>query len=225
MEAPSEESQVDSQAELAQTVTRELRPAAMLWISYAVGMGVWSNLAWRVLGLEEPLFWNLWGVIGAVLVGAFVFRDAEARRVFARPRRSAVEMVLLVGAVAWMIDYQWVTWLYTQHDHAMYQQSIGAEELPVILFWMAVLPALFEEWMFRGLMLSRLRRVLPLNWAIAAQAMLFGLLHFDSYMLLPHFFFGCVAGVLRVVAGGLWPCMLWHFAWNAACVLWPQGLL
>lgn len=215
----------DPEKQLAADVATVLRPAALLWMTQWIGAGIWAHLGWRFAGLSASAFWNVWYVIFAVMVGVFVFRDPEARRVFAKPRKSAVEMVLLIGAVAWLIDYQWVAWLYPDRSYSAYQESAGASELSIVLFWIALMPALFEEWMFRGLLLSRFRRVLPLNWAIAGQAMLFSLMHFDHYMLLPHFFFGCVAGVLRVVAGGLWPCMLWHFAWNAACVAWPNGFL
>ena len=207
---------------LPATVARELRPAAKLWLCTWIGLGIWNLLWAKVHALHElaagEAFWHVWYLIFAVMVGVFVFGDREARRVFARPRRSAVELCLLVGIVAWLIDYQWVAWLYRGTD--MMQGDLSTGEIWLGLFWMALMPALFEEWAFRGLTLDRLRRVLPLEWAIIGQALMFALLHLDTYM-----FFGVVAGILRVVAGALWPCMLWHFAWNAALIIWPEGLL
>ena len=97
--------------------------------------------------------------------------------------------------------------------------------LAFYLFWVALMPAVFEEWAFRGVLLRGLRTTLPVGWAVATQALLFSIMHLNYTMLLPHFFFGCVAGVMRVVANSLWPCMLWHLLWNAAVVLYPSGLL
>ena len=77
---------------------------------------------------------------------------------------------------------------------------------------------ILEEIGYRGLLLSQFRRVAPLPVAIAVQAMLFAYMHLDQYLLLSHFAFGVAAGILRVTAGALWPCVLFHCAWNCMSV-------
>ena len=74
-----------------------------------------------------------------------------------------------------------------------------------------MLPGIFEELMYRGIVFQRLRAVVSLRLALLVQAMLFSLMHVDPVYLLV----GCLAGVLRLAAHARWPCMLVHMLWNA----------
>lgn len=208
-----------------------LRPALVLWLLWHVAYGGHAQLT--------ALFWTpdsddgRWLVayeIGYVamcgVVLAFVWRDADARRVWARPRPRVVELCLLVGIVTALVLSAWERSLPSWGAVSPIESEHGAGwPLWASLLASAVLPALFEEWMYRGLLLTRFLRVLPTGLAIALQAMLFAATHFDHLMLLPHFVFGLVAGGMRVVAGGLWPCMLLHFLWNGHIVLLVYELL
>ena len=208
-----------------------LRPALVLWLLSQVAYGGYAQLT--------ALFWHpdsdarAWLLVyeagylvlcGVVL--AFVWRDADARRVFVRPRPRVVELCLLVGIVTALVLSMWERGLPSWDGSSPMATERGAG-WPVwaSLLASAVLPALFEEWMYRGLLLTRFLRVLPTGLAIALQAMLFAAMHFDHVMLLPHFVFGVVAGAMRIVAGGLWPCMLMHFLWNGYIVLLVYELL
>lgn len=205
-----------------------LRPALQLWllltISYSVGTQLMlfattksrspSTSAWE-------LFYDLHSVLVALAVVYFVTRDREARRVFARPRHGAVELCMVLGAVEALVEYMW--WSSVDLPWGM-RGSPSGHGLFGQLFWIALMPALFEEWAFRGVILTRLRRVLSDGWAIALSATMFSLLHQDPYRMFWSIVFGVVAGVMRVAAGALWPCMLWHLLWNTSAVLWPAGL-
>jgi membrane protease YdiL (CAAX protease family) len=50
-------------------------------------------------------------------------------------------------------------------------------------------------------------------------------MHIDGTYLLPHFAFGCLAGLLRTAARALWPCILLHAVWNGWLVLAEFGWL
>ena len=211
-----------------------LRPALLLWLVVEVGWACYFQLLalvpWRsdyelaYLVLYELAYF---AVCGAVFW--FVRRDAEARRVFAPMAPRVLELCLLIALAAASMLWLW-DGIVLAHARDDTVSPIGLEYGMGLPWWASILtsavaPALFEEWMCRGLLLQRFRAVMPLGYAIAVQAMLFAMMHRDSVMTLSHFAFGCVAGVLRVVAGGLWPCMLLHFGWNAYLVLLVYGLV
>ena len=202
------------------TAEHPLRRALLLWFYVWVLTGVVA-LAGAMIPLPftspaaQSMTWIvLYWVAHVALVAAFVFPDAEARRVFGRARPRAVEFCVLVGTVGglvlWLIgallpSYPWVS-----------IEKQAGWPFAAALITGAVVPALFEEWMFRGLLQQRLSQVLSLRMAICVQAMMFAVAHMDDLDLLSLFAFGLLTGVLRVAAGALWPCMALHFIWNAA---------
>jgi membrane protease YdiL (CAAX protease family) len=203
-----------------------LRPALVLWISSQLLMGVEAQLnafLWRGGGNPWLGVWlfELGSVAFAVLVFTFVRRDPDARRVFVRPRPGMVELCVLVGIVMAFVLTTWERQLPAEFVGSSPVAIEHSMEWPIwaCLLASAVLPAVFEELMYRGVLQQRFLRVMPARLAIALQAMLFSVMHFDHVLLLPHFLFGLVAGLLRQAAGALWPCMLMHFLWNGHIVL------
>ena len=142
------------------------------------------------------------------------WRDRAHCRLFVRPRRGVVEMCLLVGVVGAillaMLESHILSWSTAV---PMWEREQGWPFV-LALVTFAVLPAVFEEVLFRGVLLHRFQCVLSMPMAIAVQAMLFSVMHLDGAYVLPHFAFGCLAGFLRLAARSLWPCMLMHFLWN-----------
>jgi membrane protease YdiL (CAAX protease family) len=81
----------------------------------------------------------------------------------------------------------------------------------------AVLPALFEEWIFRGIVL---RSLLPYNryFAIIASAILFGVMHNDAGQMFSATVFGILVGFAYVSSGSLFIGVVLHFINNAFSV-------
>jgi membrane protease YdiL (CAAX protease family) len=132
-----------------------------------------------------------------------------------------VELCLLVGVVSALLLSMWERQIPGAWSQVSPIEMEHAAQWPLwaCLLSSAVMPAVFEELMYRGLLLQRFGRVMPAGLAVAMQAMLFAGTHWDQVMLLPHFVFGVVAGILRLAAGALWPCMLMHCLWNGYVVL------
>jgi uncharacterized protein len=88
------------------------------------------------------------------------------------------------------------------------------------LFMIAILPAIGEELMFRGV-LQRLFHEWTKNIHIAVflAALVFGLFHLQFYGLLPRVFLGMVFGYLFYWTGSLWVPIFLHFANNASAVI------
>ena len=102
-----------------------------------------------------------------------------------------------------------------QQNAALAKQLLGLGSLPVEIVVFAATPAICEEALFRGALLSGLRRALPVSTAIVVQAIAFGLFHLDPARLVPTTLLGLLLGLLATRTRSLWPGVLMHFANNA----------
>lgn len=88
----------------------------------------------------------------------------------------------------------------------------------------ALMPALFEEFLFRGLLLGSLRHLLDKHTAIAITAGIFTFIHFqyEWYLLLLNVLpLGVFLGYARANSGSIWTCVILHFLNNAAGLVLP----
>lgn len=95
----------------------------------------------------------------------------------------------------------------------------------VTLLCAAVLPALCEEVLCRGTLLSGLRRSVGDAGGVVLSAFLFATLHLSPYRFLPQFALGIALAVLTVRARSLLPGMLLHAGHNAGVLLLGAGAL
>lgn len=137
--------------------------------------------------------------------------------------------VLLMGGSAWMIAHEIFIagqqlGIGTITDSKMEEVAqssrlLHQQSLALVLFVFAITPAVCEEFLFRGFVLSSLRRY-SAAWAVAISAVVFGLMHvLTSNVLvverfLPTTFMGVVLGVVAVRTGTIWPGMLLHALHN-----------
>lgn len=209
----------------ARTAGAILRPAFVLWLLVTLLLGG-GSLAWACLAphlaTDSPaplVVGEVLSVVIAIVVAGFAWRDRVACRVFARPRRGMVELCLLVGIVGSMMLAMWERGIPGGAPSPIHLEWRAKWPLWASLLASAAMPAVFEELMYRGVILQRLRAVSSLPMALAVQAAMFATMHMDPVYVLPHFVFGLLAGFLRTAARALWPCLLMHFLWNGALVL------
>src|SRR6185503_5812203 len=82
----------------------------------------------------------------------------------------------------------------------------------------SVMPAIFEELAFRGVIQSSLERIFNARDAWLIQAALFSVLHLSPLAFPSHFLMGLVFGYMRMRSRSLYPGMLLHASWNALVV-------
>ena len=88
------------------------------------------------------------------------------------------------------------------------------------LFMIAVLPALGEELLFRGVIQKLFSQITRNHhWGIWISAALFSALHMQFYGFIPRLLLGGMFGYLLVWSGSLWLPILAHFINNAAAVV------
>lgn len=86
------------------------------------------------------------------------------------------------------------------------------------LFLLAVVPAVVEEYVFRGLLFLGYKKRNPLKAALLS-AMLFGLIHFNINQFSYAFVLGIVLALLVYATGSIIPGMLVHFTINGYSVV------
>ena len=86
------------------------------------------------------------------------------------------------------------------------------------LVLISLMPAVFEELAFRGVIQSSLERIFNARDAWLIQAALFSLLHLSPLVFPSHFVMGLCFGLIRMRSRSLYPSMLLHAAWNALAV-------
>ncbi len=159
-------------------------------------------------------------ILGVGLVGA-ALRWRQVRPTLSLPRITGGGLALASGGLAlvWLTS-QLLTRIAPTTDGAL----VGlyhAEELPlwVALVDLAVLPAVTEELVFRGVILGGLLQVFRPQAAIVTTAVLFGAVHLSPLSMVHLTMMGLVLGAVRVGSGSLYPCILLHALYNAVIVL------
>ncbi len=95
----------------------------------------------------------------------------------------------------------------------------GARPLVIDLLGFALVPALAEELLFRGVLFGALRPRLGAALAVVATAALFALYHGSVYRFVPALVGGLLLGGVRAGSRSLWPALAFHFANNLTVVL------
>ncbi len=88
------------------------------------------------------------------------------------------------------------------------------------IFMIALLPAIGEELLFRGV-IQRIftRMTCNTHWGIWISATLFSAIHFQFYGFVPRLFLGALFGYLLVWSGSMWLPVVGHFINNALAVI------
>jgi membrane protease YdiL (CAAX protease family) len=96
----------------------------------------------------------------------------------------------------------------------------SASGLIINLIMIALLPALGEEFLFRGVLQKLLHQWFKnVHWAVIVSAVIFSAMHFQFYGFLPRTILGVLFGYLFVITKSLWIPITAHFINNGAAVV------
>lgn len=152
-----------------------------------------SGRSWAVLGLVRPRAARYWGA------------------------------ALMIGLSAWYLNLRLLELLPIRGEDSQLMQLIDRPSLPVVLVAVAVVPAICEEVLFRGVLVRGLAtRFFPLA-AIALGAAVFALYHLRVVQLVPTFTLGLLLGYVSLRADSALPGMLAHFTNNAVALVIARG--
>lgn len=100
------------------------------------------------------------------------------------------------------------------------EQEGGALLLLANIVVMAVVPAVCEEFIFRGVIQQTCAKWFGNHhWAILLTAAVFSIIHFDLFNFMPRFLMGLLLGYIFYYSGTIWASIMAHFTNNALVVL------
>ncbi len=133
----------------------------------------------------------------------------------AQPALRMVLMVLpLVALASWLLQ---LVWSDPGGSNPLLEMVLGSSDgwaLVVLAFTAVVLAPLFEETLFRGVLLPVLARPLGAGWAVVISALLFAIAHLSLGELVPLTVLGVGLGLLRWQTGRLAASVCLHAFWN-----------
>ena len=172
--------------------------------------------------------WHIVFVSILAIIAVTFFCDGwqKNKTLLAWPKFSFIKLLgycLLAAVASFIVGYS-VDWLnYTifskEFDYyGMYSKYRYGEIL--LIFFVAIMPALFEELAFRGYLLQKLLDISDKKQAIFISAFLFAILHMSFISLFWLMPFALLLGYTRIKENTIWYGVFFHFTFNfTACML------
>ncbi len=118
----------------------------------------------------------------------------------------------------------WSNWMNgSQKEYnTLVQAFLNDKSLFVLilnLITVALLPAICEEWIFRGTLQKFLSEKINIHLAILLTSVVFSLIHFDFAAFLPRIILSILLGYIFYFSGSLWSSIFLHAVNNGAQVL------
>ena len=102
---------------------------------------------------------------------------------------------------------------------AVYFPDLSGGGVVLALFVMALIPALFEETLFRGVILQSIKGHVGEVNAVLLCGLCFALFHASALQTFYQFLCGCAFALLAIRARSVLPCMIAHFLNNGALIV------
>jgi len=222
--------QVDVERESGQR--RMQSRGALRWgvasVLLVYGIGGWLQSRWPLGGLLGTL-WILLPLLAFLAVRGTARRAKESLARALGLRRAALGhalgALLLAPALMQMnlglAEFQERFMPLPAYALEAARQLTFLDDLSplTIFFVLAVSPAVCEELLFRGAILSGLRRDLSPARAALLQALLFAAAHMSIHRMAPTALIGFVLGALTLRSRSLYPAMLLHVGYNGMIAL------
>lgn len=200
-----------------------LIPTKGLWIPW-IALAIEFFSLFLILLMPKLFQMPLLSISNALLVVAILFllyNDLKDLFKFDKPTIKICFSWSLIGLGFGCIGYIWELYERSLHGgasgEAMMVSSLGGV-VPALLF-VAVFPAIFEEILFRGVMMTRFEKMFNKDISLAMVSMIFAIIHQNIHSLLWLFCMGLFLGFLRNKSGSIFPGIFAHFFLNGSLIL------
>ena len=185
-------------------------------------------------GLAHPLFSGPIGdvafacVWGGLVIGYLITEWPGVHRAFRfrRPRAKTLLQLFFtcVAAVLFLKGY-FAAFDYFKWPTIKMSEAYLKAGWPLwsLFLMVSVEPGVMEEIAFRGIILTKLSRILSRRESLVIQAALFSVLHLSPAIFVSHFVMGLLLGWVRLRTGHVYYGMLLHMSWNAFAILQELG--
>jgi membrane protease YdiL (CAAX protease family) len=137
-----------------------------------------------------------------------------------RPRGVMIAAAVLIGSSLWYLNLRIVMLIELPEGGVQQLQDIvEGPSLITVLLALAVLPAICEELLFRGLLLRALAARYAPALAVLISAVVFAGYHMSLVQLIPTFTLGLVAGTVTLRAHSVVPAMVAHLLNNGIAIV------
>jgi membrane protease YdiL (CAAX protease family) len=179
-------------------------------------------------GLATLAIAQLAGLAAPAIAWAVYRGDAVARLGLRAPPPRAVIGALLVGATFWYVNERIAEPIVRALGDRELRRLAGELTGPPLVAQLAVValvPAICEELLTRGVLARALRPQLGRVLAVAVSALLFAAFHLSLVRFAPTFLLGAVLASITIAADSVWPAVLAHFTNNALAIALSTGAL
>jgi ABC-2 type transport system permease protein/sodium transport system permease protein len=210
-------------------------PAALLLLAIAYPLNFFVQSA---IGSNKSIAGTVWFLVAVAVWWLIIFiatplsalaymRVRKATALSLRPPNlKGAAAALLLGCSTWVLVIWWLAIqqsfmpISPEVQQQLLEQTAFLKDIhPAILIGlMAVLPAICEEFFFRGYVLSGVRRTFRPGTAVLIVAVAFGLFHQSIHRLPITIALGLVLGLLVVRSGSLLPAIAMHMMHNGFSV-------
>jgi membrane protease YdiL (CAAX protease family) len=134
--------------------------------------------------------------------------------------------------IEWNASIQFPEWLSSAENWLRTQENIAQETttkllagegsglLLINILTVALVPAVCEELLFRGVVLGGLRRAIKnVHWAVFLSAVIFSAFHIQFFGFVPRLLLGLFLGYILVWSGSMWSSIIVHFVNNGMAVV------
>ncbi len=197
-----------------------------LWVVFFL-VSLWFG---QDLGVRGQLIVNLLVIFmggAAVMIRRYRLDPREAFAL--RAPHPAAWLAVLLGAPAALLVGVGLAELVNAFVFPVPEQlleSFGQElmgpQLPLwqLVLFLAVMPGIFEELFFRGLLLHGLRKRIRRRWLLAlAVGLIFGIFHVSLFRIVPTAWLGFILTWVVLLGGSIYPAMVWHALNNAIAIV------
>ena len=201
------------------------------WLLTIVGtLALWFALYWA--GMSDGLAFSISSLVIAIilipLVLLYIYVDGSLDRIKEMLKFGSVKRVLIlilaIPIVVTIINFvltviYGIAWIgifgepSTNTDLGTDWES-SSIDIAFLFLSFAIVTPIAEELLFRGYILDSIKRMHG-DWpAIIGSALLFALVHFNLFGMVPFIMGGVIYGWLRIKTGSLLPSIACHMMWN-----------
>ncbi|ADL50128.1 CPBP family intramembrane glutamic endopeptidase [Clostridium cellulovorans] len=212
------------------------RKGNLLMLIIAV-MGILGSLLIAVVGKLAPQILSfLRSDIGTIVllgitdfvflgvpIGAYIlFKRRPLKEIFRFNKLSVIDAMLVAASAILFLPtvsiLGTITSIFSNNDVGEMVTSISSMPTLVMLFSVAVLPAIFEELALRGIALSEYRNK-SIVTAVLMNGLLFSLFHLNIQQSLYTFAMGAIMALIVIYTDSIFSSMVFHFVVNGINVI------
>ena len=160
-----------------------------------------------------------------IILGYWKISHVSLRPLFCFNRKTAYYLLVGIGFLVLLLGINIGYNLGLNEIFGARENSItglfinGRAGFGAVVFALCLMPAVWEEIAFRGIIQTRLSKKFRERETLFITAGLFALIHGDAISWPYHFLLGVTLGYLRMKSQSLWPAVVVHFLHNFLAVL------